>query len=112
MRILTGEEFMKEPYGTVYITFLHTDYRGQPKIKSEARGEEFGNTWWATTVLPWLVDDVFYDIKQEIETEGFCTDDAVYNHESNMLYAVFNKAEVADMISRLQEALEILKEIE
>lgn len=112
MRILTGEEFMKEPYGAVYIMFQPAIFIEQPAIKSEARDTEFGKTWWATNILPWFIDGVNYNTKQEIKTEGFCTDDAIYNHDDNMMYAVFNKEEVADMISRLQGALEMLKEIE
>jgi len=116
MRILTAEEFTKEPYGTVYILFTPETFIGQPKIKSEPRGEKFGKSWWATDVLPWAKGDsdveVFDEFSKwdknhsyELETEGFCTDDATYNHDGHILYAVFSKEEVKDMIDRLVRSL-------
>jgi len=116
MRILTPEEFTKEPYGTVYIKFIPRMYVEQPGIKSEPRGEKFGSSWWAIDVLPWVkgksdseADNEFNEWDKnhgyELETEGFCTDDAIYNHDDNILYAVFNKAEVRGMIDRLTDSL-------
>lgn len=111
MRIITAQEFIKEPYGTVYIQYKPNYYIDQPKIKSEPRGEKFGQSWWATDILPWVTnDDEFIereksDSRYELETEGFCTDDAIYNHNDDILYVVFNKEEVKEIISRLIESL-------
>ena len=116
MRIVKAKEFTKEPYGTVYIQFKPQVYIGQPHIKSEPRGERFGNSWWATDVLPWVKgndDSEAYgefaewdrDHKYELETEGFCTDDAIYNHDDDILYVVFNKEEVRGIINRLTDSL-------
>lgn len=116
MRILTAQEFIKEPYGTVYIQFVPRMFVGEPKIKSEPRGQEFGESWWATDILPWAKGDSDTEADEEfaewdrnhnyeLETEGFCTDDATYNHDDDLLYAVFNKDEVKDMINRLIESL-------
>ena len=107
MRILTAEEFNKEPYGIVYIHFTPEMYVGEPKIKSEPRGE---SSWWATDVLPWVKDDEEFDEwkkfkEYELETEGFCTDDATYNHDDNCLYVVFSKQEVKGIINRLIDSL-------
>jgi hypothetical protein len=110
MRILTAQEFIKEPYGTVYIQYTPEAFIGQPKIKSEPRGEKFGSSWRSTDVLPWVKDDEEFDEQKkfseyELQTEGFCTDDAIYNHDDNILYLVFNKEEVQGMIDRLVESL-------
>jgi len=110
MRILTAQEFIKEPYGTVYIHYKPEMFIGNLKIKSEPRGEKFGDSWWATDVLPWVTsDEEFKEQKKfnkyELETEGFCTDDATYNHDDDLLYAVFNKEEVKGMTDRLIESL-------
>lgn len=116
MRILTSEQFEKEPYGTVYILYKPHSFIGQPEIKSEPRGEKFGSSWWMTSLLPWVkgdsdseVDKEFDEwnknLSYEIETEGFCTDDATYNHNDDILYAVFSKEEVKGMINRLIESL-------
>lgn len=107
MRILTAEEFNKEPYGIVYIRFVPLMFIGEPKIKSEPRG---GTSWWATDILPWVTDDEEFNEWEkykgyELETEGFCTDDATYNYDSKDLYVVFNKDEVKGMINRLIESL-------
>lgn len=114
MRILTAKEFLKEPYGTVYIHYTPQMFIDQPKIKSEERG---GDSWWATNVLPWIEADscteaseILFEQEEQggtyvIPTSGFCTDDAVYNHDDDMLYAVFNKEEVIAMINRLMESL-------
>lgn len=45
MRILTAQEFVKEPYETIYIHYEPTIFIGQPKIKTEPRGEKFGDSW-------------------------------------------------------------------
>ena len=116
MRILTAQEFCKEPYGTVYVQYKPHIFIGQPEIKSEPRGEKFGKSWWATDILPWAKGDSDSeaekefdkwdkDHRYEIETEGFCTDDATYNHDEDIMYAVFNKDEVKGMINRLIESL-------
>lgn len=110
MRIVTAQEFIKEPYGTVYIGFVPAMYVDQPKIKSEPRGEKFGQSWWATDILPWVTDDTEFEEQEkfknyELETEGCCTDDAIYNHNEDTLYIVFNKQEVKGMIDRLIESL-------
>lgn len=106
MRILTALEFNKEPYGTVYIKYIPQMFIEQPKIKSEPRGK---TSWWATSILPWADDEEFREQKKyknyELETEEFCTDDATYNHNDNILYVVFNKEEVKGMINRLIESL-------
>lgn len=110
MRILTPKEFTKEPYGTVYIRYIPRAYADQPKIKSEPRGKEFGQTWWATDVLPWVTDNEEFDKQEnnknyELKTEGFCTDDAIYNHDKDELYIVYSKEEIKQMIDRLTESL-------
>jgi len=116
MRILTAQEFTKEPYGTVYIQYKPHMFIGQPEIKSEPRGEKFGQSWWTTNILPWIEGnndvEVNNELKQwddwhqyELPTEGFCTDDATYNHDDAILYAVFSKEEVKGMINRLVESL-------
>lgn len=116
MRILTAQEFIKEPYGTVYVHYKPQMFLGEPKIKSKPRGDKFGKSWWATNILPWVKGDSDIEADEqfnewdknhsyELETEGFCTDDATYNHDDDMLYAVFSKEEVKDMINRLIESL-------
>jgi hypothetical protein len=110
MRIVKAKDFIKEPYGTVYIKFVPEMYVEQPKIKTEPRGELYGNSWWATDILPWVKDDEeFSEWKKfsgyELETEGFCTDDATYNHSDEIMYAVFSKDEVKGIIDRLVESL-------
>lgn len=107
MKILTAEQFLEEPYGVTYIQFIPQIYVGELAIKSEERGI---NSWWSTGILPWVVDDEEFekwrqDKTYKLKTEGFTTDDAIYNHEDNVLYAVFNKEEVQGMIDRLQESL-------
>jgi hypothetical protein len=107
MRILTAKEFTKEPYGTVYIHYKPISFIGQPKIKSKPRGEEFGDSWWVTDILPWVSDnkelyELQEDQKYELRTERFCTDEAIYNHDDNLLYVVFSKEEVIGMINRLK----------
>lgn len=54
MRILTAQEFIKEPYGTVYTHYKPQMFLGEPCIKSEPRGGKFDKSWWATNVLPWV----------------------------------------------------------
>ena len=108
MRILTPKQFLEEPYGVIYIQFIPETYIGGLAIKSEERGI---NSWWATDILPWVISDKEFekwekDKSYELKTESFTTDDAVYNHDGNVLYAVFNKEEIQNMISRLQESLE------
>lgn len=112
MRILTAEQFKKEPYGTVYIQFMPRVYMNEPRIKSEARGES-GDSWWALDILPWVIDDEEFDKltvdnNYELKTEGYCTDDAIYNHKSDIQYAVFNKEEIKGMIDRLTESLNMI----
>jgi hypothetical protein len=107
MKILSGEEFFKMPYGTLYINFVPETFTGSLKIKSEFRSD---TSWWATDILPWGQEGEFYKIKNysgndEIKTEGFCTDDAIYNHKNDMLWAVFDKNEIKEMIERLIETL-------
>lgn len=113
MKILTAEQFLKEPYGTVYIHYKPCVFIGEPKIKSEPRGDK---SWWTISVLPWVTADSDSEVNDElnkgleysyyeIETEEFCTDDAIYNYDKDMLYAVFNKDEVKRMIDRLIESL-------
>lgn len=110
MRILKPEEFIKEPNGTVYVKYTPHMFIDQISIKSEPRGEK---SWWATELLPWVECDSSseenvilsnWEKYNDIPTEGFCTDDATYNH-NNILYAVFDKNEVRGMINRLVESL-------
>lgn len=106
MRILTPEQFLKEPYGVTYIRFIPQTYIGNIEIKTEERGT---NSWWATDILPWVIDDEEFDVWEndksyELKTEGFTTDDATYNHDSNILYVVFNEDEVGNMIERLKSS--------
>lgn len=121
MKILTAEQFIKEPYGTVYTTFILNDFGGLC-VKDSARGEPFGRSWMVTDVLPWLKNDEDYfgyvlvdgkwqeyiKINSKIETETVCTDDATYNYDDDVLFAVFDKDEIEDMIKVLKEALEKL----
>lgn len=109
---------MIEPYGTVYKTFD----RGEICIKDSPRGEPFGQSWWAIYTLPKVKNKNDYpgkifingnweeDVKIniEIETETICTDDAIYNHDADMYYAVFNKDEINEMIDILKNAVEKL----
>ena len=117
MRILKPEEFIKEPYGTVYVKYVPHMFIDSICIKSEPRGEEFGESWWATSLLPWVEAEDSEDesnilreweesgSEYNISTEGFCTDDAIYNYKDNILYAVFDKNEVKGMINRLVDSL-------
>lgn len=107
MRILTPEQFLEEPYGITYIQFIPRTYIGELAIKSEERGI---NSWYATDIIPWVIDDEEFefwrkDRTYELKTGGFTTDDATYNHDDNVLYAIFSKEEVQGMINRLQESL-------
>ncbi len=116
MRILTAKQFTKEPYGTVYIQYQPQIFIGQLEIKSEPRGDKFGQSWWATSILPWVKGGSDIEVEEEfnkwdknhsyeLETEDFCTDDATYNHNDDILYAVFSKEEVKGMINRLIKSL-------
>lgn len=108
MRIPTPEQFLEEPYGITYIQFVPEMYIGDLAIKSEDRGI---NSWYATDIVPWVIDNEEFknwrnDKSYELKTESFTTDDAVYNYDDNVLYVVFNKQEVRNMINRLQKSLE------
>lgn len=110
MRILTANEFVKEPYGTVYIQYIPKMYMGNLHIKSEPRGTS-GKSWWALDALPWVIDDEEFnkqalDNKYDMKTEDFCTDDAIYNYDDSYMYVVFNKYEVKNMINRLKKTIE------
>ena len=113
MRIMNGKEFLKEPYGTVYINFFSRSFYGEARIKSEPRG---GDSWWATDILPWEEEGEFDKILScdgtKIKTQEFCTDDAVYNHSDDMLWVVFDKKEIKEMILRLSNALQKLQGID
>ena len=113
MRIMNGKEFLKEPYGSVYVNFVSRDYFGEPRIKSEPRAE---NSWWATDIMPWEEDGEFDKILScegaKIKTHEFCTDDAIYNHNDDVLWVVFDKKEVKEMIMRLSKALQKLQGID
>lgn len=115
MRILTAQEFIKEPCGTVYIHYESHTFIGQPKIKNRSKGEKDDSSWWLINVLPWIKGDNNTEIEEELDewdrnhsyeliTEGFYDNDTIYNHDDNMLYAVFNKEEVKCMINRLIES--------
>lgn len=103
MRILTSEQFENEPIGTVYCLWEPNAYINNACIKGTEIAE---HSWWDLSLLPWGKDEYEpYEINTDIETEGFCTDDAIYNHRPGQLWCVFNKAEVNEMINRLQDAL-------
>lgn len=110
MKILTPQEFIKQPNGTVYIKYTPHTFIDQISIKAESRGEK---SWWTTTLLPWVgcdSDAEQHDIlsnwekHNDIPTQEFCTDDAIYNH-NEILYVVVDKNEVREMIDRLVESL-------
>lgn len=116
MRLLNAEEFKKEPYGTVYCMYKPQIFVNQLKIKSDPRGEEFGNSWYAIDLIPWAISSTSQesfkellkgekDSAYEIETEVFCTDDSTYDHHEHMKFATFNKKEVISMIKVLIESL-------
>ena len=109
MRIVSKEEFKKVPFGTLYILFEPCQFIDQPRIKSEPRGDS-GESWWATDLLPWFIEDDYPSINYndkdiKIKTESFCTDDAIYDHDSNIRFAIFDKEEIQEMISKLTELL-------
>ena len=106
MRILTPKQFLDEPLGVVYVHFIPTTFVRDLSIKREERGKD---SWYATNIVPWVSEESEFDKWEkdnlyELETEGFTTDDATYNHD-DILYAVFNKEEVSSMIERLQKSL-------
>lgn len=104
MRILTSEQFEKEPVGTVYCHWIPSMYTGEVQIKGSRRGSE--QSWWDLSLLPWIKDEnERFEQNKEIETEDLCTDNATYNYDKKQLWCVFNKEEVVGIISRLQKAL-------
>lgn len=106
MRILNKEQFKQEPYGTVYCLWIPDMFTDNLSIKRSARGEEFGESWWALDVIPWSDEDSREkDGGHFVRTEAFCTDDAIYNHDDEVRFAVFDKKEVVGMIDRLTRAL-------
>lgn len=106
MKILTKAQFAETPLGTLYRTCINSVFTGELSIKSEQLLEN--QSWWALNISPWLMteSDTLLDkpIGSEIQTEGFCTDDAIYNYDNETMFAVFNKQEIQDMIERLQSA--------
>jgi len=123
MRLLSAEEFKKEPYGTVYCMYEPQIFLNQLKIKSEPRGDNFGDSWYAVDLIPWAIgntsEESFKELYKgegdstyEIKTEVFCTDDATYNYADHMKFATFNKKEVATMTNLLFESLTQLCDFE
>ena len=123
MRLLSAEEFKKEPYGTVYCMYKPQIFVNQLKIKSEPRDKAFGESWYAIDLIPWAMgstsEETFRELLRgekdstyEIKTETFCTDDATYNYADHMKFATFNKKEVATMINLLFESLAQLCDFE
>ena len=123
MRLLSAEEFRKEPYGTVYCMYKPQIFLNQLKIKAEPRGDKFGNSWYAINLIPWAIGNTseesskeLYkgegDSTYEIKTEVFCTDDATYDHADHIKFATFNKKEVIAMINLLFESLTQLCDFE
>jgi hypothetical protein len=107
MRILTKEQFIKEPFGAVYCTCVNSCFTGELEIKDSKRSDD-GESWYALGVAPWLTSEMDsfgeHPNGEEIETESFCTDDAVYNYDNKTMYAVFSKEELRGMIERLWRA--------
>lgn len=123
MRLLSAEEFKKEPYGTVYCMYKPQIFLGQLKIKSEPSGDEFGDSWYAVDLMPWAIgntsEESFKELYRgecnstyEIKTEAFYTDDAIYNHADHIKFATFNKKEVITVINLLFESLTQLCDFE
>jgi hypothetical protein len=108
MRILTKEQLIKEPIGTVYCTCIDCCFTGELEIKQQLISDD-GIAWYSLDVAPWMKTclETFSDYKQgeEIPTEENCVDDATYNYDDKTMYAVFSKEEVKGMIERLNGAL-------
>jgi len=117
MKILTTEQFEKEPVGTVYCLCTMNDYfnnnigsySGGIQIKGTKRG---GTSWYDLSVLPCRKDEKeICKLNTEIQTEYDSMSDATYNYDDEQLWCVFNKDEIKDMIERLQDALNTLNEV-
>jgi hypothetical protein len=107
MKVLTKEQFMSAPYGTLYRTCVNSMFTGDLSIKHEPISED-GKSWWALDISPWLETEMDALLNQpcgeEVKTRAFCTDDAIYNYGAETMYAIFNKQEISDMVDRLNMA--------
>lgn len=108
MRVVTQEQFIKEPCGIIYCTCIDSIFTGDLAIKEALRSAD-GKSWWALNITPWFKkeNDVFsnYPHGEEIKTEAFFTDDAIYNYDKETMFAVFNKDEILGMIDRMKIAI-------
>jgi len=105
MRILNIEQFTKEPNGTMYCRWEPSVFIDQPMIKEGMFDN--GTGWSEGDVLPWLKNDD-YNIEDELQTEEFSTRAGDYDYSDGEQFAVFNKSEVRDMITRLEKSLVLL----
>ena len=99
MRVLTKEELINEPNGTVYIPYTPKVFTGEIHIitgKNDKTGEWNGEL----PFLPWTVDEdgFFY-------TNWATVDNTWWELDNNKTYAVFSKNEILKMIECLQWAL-------
>lgn len=92
MRILTKEQLLKEPSGTVYATYVSNFINENLHIK-------VGNNCNLD-----LVPAYEYGTKKDIRRQtNWSTDDLniIADYDKNQLFAVFNKSEVMKMINCL-----------
>ena len=96
MRILTKEQLLKEPSGTVYATYVSDFINENLHVK-------VGNNCNLD-----LVPAYEYGTKKDIHRQtNWSTDDLniIADYNKNQLFAVFNKSEVMKMINCLSWAL-------
>lgn len=97
MRILTREQLLNEPSGTVYTTYMPDFYtNGELHIKVENNcnlellpTHEFGTEKDVNRQTNWATDDL----------------NIIADYDKSQLFAVFNKSEVMKMINCLSWAL-------
>ena len=97
MRILTREQLLNEPSGTVYTTYMPDLYTGGElhiKVENNCNLEllpmhEFGTENDVNRQTNWATDDL----------------NIIADYDKNQLFAVFNKSEVMKMINCLSWAL-------
>lgn len=96
MRILTKEELLKAPPGTVYSPYLPDVIDGKIHIKVDN-----------TCNLEIIPNHEWGDINDTYRATNWATDDLSIqaDYDANDLFAVFNKAEIMKMIDCLAWAL-------
>lgn len=96
MRILTREQLLKEPSGTVYTTYITNYVDGELHIK-------VGNNCNLE-----LIPTYEYGTDKDVNRQtNWSTDDLniIADYDKNQLFAVYNKSEVMKMINCLSWAL-------